>query len=218
MPLGLQRTAGGGGSRRGPDQAGQTLLEVLFAIFLIGVAFAAILGGTLTAGTAAKINRDKTIASAALQNYSEYLSQPVSPTTYKPCVVPEGHPAASSFGSYPPSPGVPIAPTGWRVRVVAVKYLRNTDPIPTDANTRKARFSTNWNFADTNPANINECADLPSMLVTTGLKRDNGVQQLLVYVEKQDAGGWLVVEKGVVVKRDQRCPTGGFQNLDQGPC
>ena len=75
------------------DEDGVTLLEVLFAIFLMSVAFLAILGGSLTAAKAAVINRNRTTAAASLQTYAEKLSQPVGATVYKPCVVPAGHPA-----------------------------------------------------------------------------------------------------------------------------
>ena len=97
-----------------------------------------------------------------------------------------------------------------------VRYLLGNDPIPTDPSTLRPTFSS-WITVDT--PNVNMCADLPSMLVTTGLKRDNGTQQLALIAEKQDAfGNWGLVERIILTKRDQRCPTGGFQNLDQGPC
>lgn len=201
-------------------ELGETLLEVLFSIMLMAVAFSAILGGMFASAKVAKLNSERTRASVALQSYAERILQPVgsNATNYRNCaaVVGTDPTLESSFGTYGPGAAVDTVPVGWRVRVSRIGYLRN--PAFVGSGTKSPNFPVLNSSYDQVAAGY-ACANLPSMNPTPpALATDGGLQLITIVVEKPDGGGgWLPVDSVTVTKRDQVCPV-NLDNADQGPC
>lgn len=207
------------------QQLGETLLEVLFSVLLMAVGFSAILGGMFASAKVAKFNSERTRASVALQSYAERILQPVgsSPTTYKNCAAVLGTDPTleSSFGTYGPGAQFGTVPTGWRVRVSRIAYLRN--PAFVGSATKEPNFpvlNSSYNQVSAGYA----CANLPSMnpppTVPPTPVSDGGLQLITIVVEKPDGGGgFLPVDSVTVTKRDQRCPANAAAaSADLGPC
>lgn len=206
--------------RGGLAEAGETLLEVLFSVMLMGVAFTAILGGMFTSARVAKLNQEKTRASVALQAYAERLLQPVGNTAYRPCAPSDTAPEnqRNSIQPYPNVAQYATLPPNWRVRVTRIDYLREPPFVPLPSSTRKEPNYPPVYAGPSPPTDWDACYALPSM--SQNPPRDNGLQLITVTVEKPDgggAGGYLPVDSVVITKRDQRCPT-NLDNADQGPC
>ncbi|MEU6311468.1 type II secretion system protein [Streptomyces sp. NPDC047014] len=89
--------------RRRRGEEGETLIEVLVAVVLIGVAFVAVLGGIGTAITSSATQQKVTGADSVLRSAAERIvSEP-----YVPC--------ASGYGT-------PAAPTGYTVTVTVAYW------------------------------------------------------------------------------------------------
>lgn len=202
-------------SRRGAPvraQAGETLLEVLVAIILMGIGFSAVFGGMYTSARIAQINQRNSKASIAAQAVAEGLLQPALPipdpippgrteadylSTYRPCATAAGNPVDTyrDFGLGPP---VGAIPPGWTWNVVEVRYLASIDPILTDPDVYTPDFSRSH-----------------AQCLSSG---DLGLQELTIEVSNGELPeGPRVVEQLVIIKRDQRCPD-TFENADRGPC
>lgn len=201
---------------------GETLLEVLFSIVLMAVAFSAILGGMYTSAQVAKLNSERTRASVALQSYAERILQPIgsNSTSYRNCaaVVGTDPTLESSFGTYGPGAQIGTVPSGWRVRVSRIAYLR--DPAFIGPSTKEPNFpvlNSSYNQVSAGYA----CANLASMNPTPpATATDGGLQLITIVVEKPDGGGgFLPVDSVTVTKRDQKCPPNAeAASADLGPC
>ena len=67
--------------RRPGDESGETLVEVLVALVIIGIAFTAIIGGVFTSIVSASTQRDRTRATVVLAAAAETVNS----ATYAPC-------------------------------------------------------------------------------------------------------------------------------------
>ena len=88
----------GGASRRG--EAGETLIEVLVTVILMGIGFVAVMSAILTAVNVATVNSDRTTASLNLQSWAEEIEQPFrynGSTTYIPCATGATYGGPASF-------------------------------------------------------------------------------------------------------------------------
>jgi Tfp pilus assembly protein PilV len=65
------------GRRWRRDQAGETLIEVLFAIGVLGIAVVALVGGLLNAVTISSVHRDDAVIETVLRDYAETMKQAV---------------------------------------------------------------------------------------------------------------------------------------------
>lgn len=100
-------------SRRG-GQRGETLLELLVTITIMGAAFVAILTGVGVAIASSDSHRQEATAEGVLRSYAERIEDSAEPsTTYAEC---------ATTGSYAPAGFT--APTGWTVSVTNVAYLQ----------------------------------------------------------------------------------------------
>ena len=170
-------------------QSGETLLELLITIVLLGTGIIAILSGLLTLVQTSELTANSTQASLLVQSYAEQLEQPMNAstnlTTYLPCS--PGAPQSATVTAYNttyPATGLPN--TNWTVQVVHVDF-------PTHA--IQSQATPDWN--DICPA--------------TG---DIGFQRL--YIEAYaNTANHPDKEQLVIVKRNQACPAG---SADPGPC
>lgn len=129
--------------RRGwSAHGGETLIELLIAIVLMGVAFAAILNGMVGSARIAKNNQEATRANTLLSAVADRLLDPKE-FPYRPCAAANNGfgpansgdtqwagPAASAapYGQdLSGGPVAPLRPTGWRVRIKDIRYLLGPD-------------------------------------------------------------------------------------------
>ncbi|MBI4729748.1 MAG: type II secretion system protein [Acidobacteria bacterium] len=90
--------------RAGRDERGTTLVEVLVAVAIMGVAFTSILGGIATSIMASDMQRKEATAETVLRSYSEAVRL----TAYSSC-------AAAYSAVYSP-------PSGFETRVLSIEY------------------------------------------------------------------------------------------------
>ena len=107
---------GARGSGAAAGEAGETLIETLITIALMGVVVVAILAGVLTA---IRVSGDAELATRAAngtQAYAEQLKQPVETMEYKPCAT-----GPSGANAYPAITST--LPGSFTAEVIEVEYL-----------------------------------------------------------------------------------------------
>jgi type II secretory pathway pseudopilin PulG len=233
---------------------GETLIEVLIAVALMGIAFSTILGGMITSSRIARMNQEATRANQVLSAAADRLLDPIA-TKYLPCAAANNGSlndnngndewyyawqygldgAAGSKWAYVPSSPDRLLPDTWRVRITNIRYLLGPDVRNRPPNVSFELNGAGGGDPDGNPmvpkwsdwgagsGGWGRCLDLRSMYPTTpgALRRDGGLQQIKIAVEKPDGGGahgYLTVDEITVTKRDQRCPATNYSNADRGPC
>jgi prepilin-type N-terminal cleavage/methylation domain-containing protein len=90
------------------DEAGFSLAEILVTVVILGIAFAAILGGIITAVTVSDYHRKQATADTVARDAAESVKNSVG-TVYVNCATP---------GSYT----LPSAPSGYTVTIATVEY------------------------------------------------------------------------------------------------
>ena len=182
------------------SERGETLIEVLVMIVLMGIGFTAIFSGLMTVSRINDANARRTKASIAVQGWAEGLQQPArkltgsaaDPYTYIECA------SAATYGSTGQPSG--LLPSTWNAQSmnkvpVLVEYFTGT-------------FNSNGEPQfDTNQA------------ACFGARKDQGLQRITIKVETPPGDLPRVVDTLVFIKRNQRCPdVAGFDNADLGPC
>ena len=207
----VRRPSAAGTSRPATrSQLGETLIEVLVAIVLMGTGFSAIIGSLYTSARIAEVNQRNTKASVALQTIAESILQPARPnlsSTYIPCA---SVASPSSTDAYKDAMvGNPANLRGtWTWRTKMIRYA--ADPaIFVAPDLYKVSFTRSRN----------SCQNLSASNYNG---RDAGLQEITIEVSN-DANGTLpasqrVVQTLVFVMRDRQCPTANFSNADSGPC
>ncbi len=188
-------------ARRG--EAGETLIEILTTVVVMGLGFTALLGGIFGAVKVAQSNQDKTKASITVQAWAEGLQQPANaiPAVTSPGAIPQDYTTYRACAG-PATYGVPQSssgalPAGYSARVVKVELFSGYSG-------GKAQFNQTQAACYANP------------LYSQRVSRDGGLQQITIEVASP-AGSGQAVDTLVIVKRDQRCPQ-TFDNADLGPC
>ena len=102
---------------RGRGEAGDTLVEVILALIIIGVVVSSFFASIATTSTASKTQRDFVTADAALRDYAEAAKQAARDT----CT--SSNTGQAFTVSYTPPAGISIVGTG------------QTCPAPTSVNT-----------------------------------------------------------------------------------
>ena len=108
---------------RAPDgcsDGGESLLELLIAIAILGIAIVAVVGSLVTGVLVSDIHRKQTVAGSTLRNYAESVESSVAASTsaYTSCGTPSAYATPSGF----------TAPAGYTASVTAVRYWKG---VPT---------------------------------------------------------------------------------------
>jgi type II secretory pathway pseudopilin PulG len=102
------------------NEKGESLLELLIALAIIGIAVVAIIGGLGTAIFMSDVHRKQSTAGAALHTYAEAISNAVAASppayAYLSC------PTLATYGS----PAGFSAPTGYTAQVTAISYWNDS--------------------------------------------------------------------------------------------
>lgn len=215
--------------RRGASERGETLIEIMVTLVLLGTGFVSIMGAIFTATNISDANQEQTKASIAVQAFAEALLQPAGdpPASlpgawypqlayrYKACAAPSDYqPYVTEFAST-------ALPSGYTATIVRIRYFftysgNPSIPVFTNA-TLTQDAATKLCDGTTSPPGyvttetVTDISGAPQSLI-----RDRGIQEITVQI---DSGTRRKpsVDTLVFLKRDQRCP-GTYQNADLGPC
>jgi len=100
------------------DERGETLLELVIAILILGVLVVAIGSGVVVSVKVSGIHRDQSTAGAFLHNYAESIQ-----SSYQTC----GSAATPTYGSVVSAYASGLAtPTGFNAPVASVKFWQST--------------------------------------------------------------------------------------------
>ncbi|WP_436494773.1 type IV pilus modification PilV family protein [Actinokineospora sp. HUAS TT18] len=94
------------------DDRGETLLELLIAVVILGIGAVAIGAGLTTGVLASDLHRKQSTAGATVRDYAEAIQNRVATGGYTACAGP---------GAYSAPPGF-TAPAGYAASVTATKY------------------------------------------------------------------------------------------------
>lgn len=96
---------------------GETLVELLITVVILGIAAVAIVGGLMTSIQMSDIHRKQASAGASARDFAETVDRYVGSTGYVACATPSSYaPAAVGFG----------APAGYTASVASVRYWTGT--------------------------------------------------------------------------------------------
>ncbi len=176
-----------------PGDGGETLIEVLVSVVLLGTAVIGVLAGLLTTTDTSTRATSVSQIGLATQNMVEQLQQPVNANPgdnyeYRPCATASG--GGNAYGPITTTVGQTYAMT-----IVQVRYA--TAITPPSAGT---------------PGSVTWGSTCPSP--------DLGLQELTVKVESSNSAK-PDTEYLTIVKRDAKCTrrySAAYQNADQGPC
>jgi type II secretory pathway pseudopilin PulG len=107
------------GRRPGPNDDGETLIELIIAVAIMGIAVVAIVGGIATTILMSDIHRKQTTAGAYVRDYAEALETYVAGGNYD----------ASASPSYLPGTVGFAAPTGFTAAVTSVQCWDDTTSV-----------------------------------------------------------------------------------------
>lgn len=97
------------------DERGESLLELMMAVAIMGVALVAIVGGLVTSILMSDIHRKQSAAGMYVRDYAEAIATEVA--------APEGYQDCAAVSSYGTEFGVP---EGFTTSVVSVRYWDGT--------------------------------------------------------------------------------------------
>ncbi|HEY6797710.1 MAG TPA: hypothetical protein VI248_23795 [Kineosporiaceae bacterium] len=109
---------GGAATTRGPDDRGETLLELVISLCIIGIAVVAVLAAVRLAVDASSFDQRRVEAKSALRSWSETIAARVTDASYLPCASASAF--AAAFGYDGP------ARTGYTASVAQVQYWNGT--------------------------------------------------------------------------------------------
>jgi len=189
---------------RARREVGESLIEVLITVFLMGIVVIAILTALLVLVQTAALNKEKTRAAVTLQMATEKTKSAVGDLEYVPCGTAATYDAKlqNVLGlSTDADAGVHT----YSVHIIDVAY-RSGD-WKTKANNGQEPF-------------LPFVSSCPGTTTVSGTQRDGGIQRVTLEVRSGTANSYQVEEQMIIVKRDARCPvsSGGYQNPDAGPC
>ncbi|MFL6161824.1 MAG: prepilin-type N-terminal cleavage/methylation domain-containing protein [Jatrophihabitantaceae bacterium] len=95
------------------DDRGETLIELLVALTILGIALVAVVGAFGASITMSDIHRKQATAGAGVRNYAEQVESYIAGTGYSACAAPSAY-AAATVGY--------AAPTGYTAAPVAIRY------------------------------------------------------------------------------------------------
>jgi prepilin-type N-terminal cleavage/methylation domain-containing protein len=95
------------------DDRGETLIELLVALAILGIALVAIIGAFGASITMSDVHRKQASAGAAVRNYAELVTNYIGGTGYTAC---------AAVGAYSAATVGYTAPTGYTASPVSIKY------------------------------------------------------------------------------------------------
>lgn len=101
------------GLRKQHDERGETLIELLVAMVILGVAVVAVVGAFGTGITLSDVHRKQASAGAAVRDYAEQVQNYVAGSGFTACAGPAGY-SPATVGFTPPS--------GYAASVSTVQY------------------------------------------------------------------------------------------------
>ena len=104
------------------NERGETLIEVLIAIAIMGIVIPAVMGGLVTTILVSDIHRKQATAGAYLRNYAEAIENQVMAGDYLECTAPPSKYAAPT--------GFTV-PSGFTFGVTKVQYWTGSSWSPT---------------------------------------------------------------------------------------
>jgi type II secretory pathway pseudopilin PulG len=109
-------------------ERGETLVELLLAIVILGLAGLAVLGGMGTSIIVSDVHRKETVSGAAVRAYAEQLQTKVAGSAYVNCATPSSY-ANGTIGYTPPAGYVASATrvTYWSVAGKTFQSACGTD-------------------------------------------------------------------------------------------
>ena len=107
-------------SQRAHGESGDTLIEVLVALFIMGLTFTVIVGGIGTAIIGAALQQNTTTVDSLIRSAADQVAS--ASNTYIPCAEDSADAAADSKGTYQ----LPTPPTGFGVSITSVGYWNAT--------------------------------------------------------------------------------------------
>jgi type II secretory pathway pseudopilin PulG len=107
-----------------PKDVGETLIELLVAVVIMGIAVVAVVGGIATSITMSDVHRKEATAASSARDYAEALQNAIATgNAYKSCETPsDGKYAASAVGYAPPA--------GFTPSVASITYWQDATTIP----------------------------------------------------------------------------------------
>lgn len=97
----------------GGDDRGESLIELLLTIVIIGIALVAVVGGLLTSIRLSDVHRKQASSGAGARSYAELVDRYVAAGHYVECASPSAY-APAAVGFTPPS--------GYHASVTEVEY------------------------------------------------------------------------------------------------
>ena len=114
---GTHRAADRGGER------GESLLEILLSIMIIGIAVTAILGGVGIAAKASTLDERQIHAQALLRSWGEHVQARTTDSTYVPCATASTYGSGSPWWYTTPAPaGLDAMPADFTPGIAEVAY------------------------------------------------------------------------------------------------
>ena len=112
------------------DDSGETLLEILLSIMIIGIAVTAVLGGVGIAAKASTQDERQIHAQALLRSWGEHIQARTTDVSYVPCATPATYGPASAWAYTSPTPptGLEPLPSGFGATVAAVRHWNGASP------------------------------------------------------------------------------------------
>jgi Tfp pilus assembly protein PilV len=104
-------------------ERGETLVELLMTVVIMGIAFTALLAGLGTAVGSTRTHRQQANADIVVPAVADAIKSNTSPNTYKPCNTVTVAGVGTSYDPTPSTAAVPL-PTGWadtNITITAVK-------------------------------------------------------------------------------------------------
>lgn len=128
--------------RRG--DAGETLLELLISLMVIGVGVTAILGAVGIATQASTLDERQIQAQALLRSWGEHIVSATSDATYTPCATTATYASSPWMYGSPAPAGLQALPSGFTPTVTQVQYWDGTSFVgscATDRGVQRVRLT-----------------------------------------------------------------------------